>query len=276
MRKTASPGRSLAWVVLIAWSLTTIYPFFWVIINSFKPTDLVIRDSFNFPRSPTLDNYRTALNSLNVGRSYLNSCIMTGTTVICVAFMAGLAAYALARLKLRFRNLVKSLLLLSMLIPGFSTIIALYSTFNTLGILNTYLSLILVHTAGNLSFAVLVLANYMATVPQSVEEAAFLDGAKRLTIFSRIFVPISVPAFATVMTFTFMWSYNDLFSALILVNQARVRPISVLMSMVSSQFGTDFGFMTAAVVMVVVPVLLLYLFLQKNIIAGLTAGAIKG
>ncbi|MGM0549401.1 MAG: carbohydrate ABC transporter permease, partial [Bacillota bacterium] len=143
-------------------------------------------------------------------------------------------------------------------------------------IVNTYLALILPHTAGNLVFATMMLAAYMASISTEIEEAALLDGANRWQIFTKIFVPISRPAFATVGIFTFLWSYNDLFSALVFVPNKSVQPITVLLNQVKSQYGTDLGLQATAVIVTVIPVLLVYIILQKHIIKGLTQGAVKG
>lgn len=136
--------------------------------------------------------------------------------------------------------------------------------------------MILPQTAGNLTFAILVIAGYMSTIPKELEEAAFMDGCNRWQMFYRIFVPISRPVFASASIFVFLWSYNDLFSALIFVNKENVRPIVALLNEISSQYGTDFGLMATAVSLTVIPVFLVYLMISKYIQKGLTEGAVKG
>jgi raffinose/stachyose/melibiose transport system permease protein len=116
----------------------------------------------------------------------------------------------------------------------------------------------------------------MSTIPKELEEAAFMDGCNRWQMFAKIFVPISQPVFASASIFVFMWSYNDLFSALIFVNKENVRPIVALLNEISSQYGTDFGLMATAVSLTVIPVLIVYLFISKYIQKGLTEGAVKG
>ena len=127
-----------------------------------------------------------------------------------------------------------------------------------------------------LAFAIIVLMGFLSNIPIELEEAAFLEGCSPFRIFFRIIVPITKPAFATVAIFTFLWSYNDLFLQMIVLRQRETYPISNLLREISSQFGTDFGLMAASVVLVIVPVLIVYMFLQKNIVKGLTAGAVKG
>lgn len=256
--------------------MTTIFPLAWVLLNSFKQSREIITDTFSLPEDPTLQNYVNAFETVNIGKSYLNSFIMSGSVVFLVLFLGGLAAFVMARIKFRLRGILQTILIASLLVPAFATIVPVYRMMIYLDLVNTYLGLIIPHTAGNLPFAILVISAYMATIPRELEEAAVMDGCNRWKMFTRIFLPISLPSFATVGTFVFLWSYNDLFSSLVLVSHERVAPIVVLLSNVSSQYGTDYGLMTAAIVMTVIPVLVFYLFAQKTFEKGVTSGAVKG
>ncbi|SEN14555.1 carbohydrate ABC transporter permease [Lihuaxuella thermophila] len=269
--------KMVTYILLIAWSLTTIYPLFWVINNSFKPSDEVITDSFSLAASPTLQNYERAFQQIDIGQSYLNSLIMSGGTVFFTLLFGGLAAYTLSRFKFHLRGLIQTLLAASLLIPAFATVAPVFEILRKLELLNTYWALILPHTAGFLPFTILVLSSYMVTIPKELEEAAIMDGCNRWKVFSRVIVPVSKPAFSTAGIFVFLWSYNDLFSALIFVPQAEVRPINVLLSQISSQYsGTDYGLLATAVTLTLIPVLLIYLLAQKQVVKGLTSGAVKG
>lgn len=266
----------MMYAVLTGWALTTIYPLFWIVNNSFKVSRDVMNHSFSIALEPVMINYTTAFDRINIGRSYINSLIMSGSTVLLVLLFGGLAAYVLARFQFRGRRAIFSILYASLLIPTFATVVPVYELIIKWGLVNTYGGLIFPQTAGNLTFAILVLAGYMATIPKELEEAAFIDGCSRWTLFLKIFLPVARPAFASTSIFVFLWSYNDLFSALIFVNKENVRPIVALLNEISSQYGTDFGLMAAAVSLTVVPVLIIYLFIQKFIERGLTEGAIKG
>ncbi|MFD1953166.1 carbohydrate ABC transporter permease [Paenibacillus thailandensis] len=274
--KSAKPGTFVMYLVLSVWALTTIYPMFWIINNSFKVSRDVMNNSFSLALDPVMINYETAFERMNVGKSYLNSLIMSGGTVILVLFLGGLAAYVLSRFAFRGRRLLFSILYASLLIPAFATVVPVYELLIQWSLVNTYWGLILPQTAGNLTFAILVLAGYMSTIPKELEEAAFMDGCNRWQMFVKVFLPMTRPAFASASIFVFLWSYNDLFSALIFVNKDTVRPIVSLLNEISSQYGTDFGLMATAVSLTVVPVLIVYLFISKYIEKGLTEGAIKG
>ncbi|REK69487.1 carbohydrate ABC transporter permease [Paenibacillus paeoniae] len=271
-----SLGSFLSYLVLFGWSLSTIYAMFWIVNNSFKVSRDVMNNSFKIAFDPVMVNYTNAFDRVNIGKGYLNSLIMSGGTVLLVLLFGGLAAYVLSRFNFRGRRVLFSILYASLLIPAFATVVPVYELLIKTKLVNTYFGLMFPHTAGNLTFAILVLAGYMATIPKELEEAAFIDGCNRFSLFVKILLPISRPAFASAAIFVFLWSYNDLFSALIFVNKEAVRPIVLLLSEISSQYGTDFGLMATAVSLTVVPVLLVYLFISKYIEKGLTEGAVKG
>ena len=138
------------------------------------------------------------------------------------------------------------------------------------------LSVILPQVAGNLSFAIVVLTGYIRGLPIDLEEAAFLEGCGPIAIFFKVIVPLTKPSFATVAIFSFLWSYNDLFTQMFMLRREDTLAITVLLNRLTSQEGTDYGLMAAAVTLVVVPVIIVYIMMQKYIIKGLTAGAIKG
>ncbi len=232
--------------------------------------------SFALALDPVFINYTTAFDRINIGRSYMNSLIMSGSTVILVLILAGFAGYALSRFNFKGRRLIYSILYATLLIPAFATVVPVYEILIKTSLVNTYGGLIFPQTAGNLTFAILVIAGYMATIAKELEEAAFIDGCNRWQMLIKIFFPVSRPVFASVSIFVFLWSYNDLFSALIFVNKESVRPIVALLSEISSQYGTDFGLMATAVALTVIPVLIVYLFISKFIQKGLTEGAVKG
>ncbi len=269
-------GRVFVYILLSLWAISTIFPLVWVVLNSFKTSREIISETFKIPTNPTLENYINAFQTIDIGRSYMNSLVMSGSVVLLVLFFGGLAAFAMARMNFRLRGLLQTVLIMSLLIPAFATIVPVYRMMISLDLVNTYWGLIIPQTAGNLPFAILVISGYMATIPKEIEEAAVMDGCNRWKMFYRIFFPISLPSFATVGTFVFLWSYNDLFSSLVFVEHAHVRPIVVLLAQVSSQYGTDYGLMTAAITMVVIPVIVFYLLAQKTFEKGATAGSVKG
>ena len=279
------PSQVLTYVALSAWALTTIYPFFWVILNSFREKGLIRRDSFSIPTLSngfTLDNYREAMRRFNFKSAYFNSIAVSAIVTLVVIVLAGLAAYGLVRYRFRFRGLLYSLIMAGMMFPVFSTIIPVFRMEAAWGIASTgnrwlsLLSVILPQIAGNLCFAIIVLMGFIQSVPIDLEESAYLDGCNVFQVYFHIIMPAAKSSFATVAIFSFLWSYNDLFTQNFFLRYPPEKTITLLLNEISSQAGVNYGLMAASVVLIVVPVLVVYVLLQKHIIKGLTAGAIKG
>jgi raffinose/stachyose/melibiose transport system permease protein len=277
-------SHAFTYLVLCLWALTTIYPFIWVILNSFRQKGLIMSDSFSIPLGEafTWDNYITAWHRSDFKNAYLNSFLISGTVTVCVVVIAGLAAYGLVRYRFRGRGLLYSVVLGGMMFPVFSTIIPVFRMEAVMGIAGTgnrWLSLIAVilpQVAGNLCFAIVILMGFIQSVPIELEESAYLDGCNVFQIYFHIIIPAAKSSFATVAIFAFLWSYNDLFTQSFFLRYPQERAITGLLNEISSQAGVNYGLMAASVVLVVIPVLVVYVCLQKHIIKGLTAGAVKG
>ena len=284
VRTRFSAGTVMIYLALSFWALTTVYPIIWVVQNSFKGRDKILNDSFSLPVGElfTLANYKKAFNNLNVFGAYRNSIFISSMVAAFVIIFAGLAAFALVRYTFKLRGFLYSLVIAGMMFPAFATIIPVYTMEAKWGITNTgswwltMLSVILPQIAGNLSFAIVVLTGFIRGLPIELEEAAYMEGCNAFQIFFKVIVPLTKPSFATVAIFSFLWSYNDLFTQMFFLRRPEMKAITRLLNELTSQEGTNYGLMAAAVTLVVVPVLIVYIFLQKYIIKGMTAGAIKG
>lgn len=275
-KKKVSVSRVILYAVLIFWAVTTIFPFIWVIINSFKPSSELLTSSFSLPKEFTLDNYRNAFNNLNILRAYGMSFLISGSVTVGVIVLSSMMAFAMTRYKFRGKVILDGLLIASLMFPVFSTIIPVYQMMIKWGLLNSATSVILPQIASNLSFATIVMMGFMRSIPIDIEESAYMEGANVFTVFTRIIVPISKPAISTVAIFSFLWSYNDLFVQTTMIGKRANYPVCALLNEISSKYGTDYGLMAASVTIILIPVFIVYLLLQKNIIKGLTAGAVKG
>lgn len=275
---------SAVYLCLILWALTTIYPIVWVVQNSFKAKNKILEDSFSLPLGElfTLANYKKAFENLEILSAYKNSIFISGMVCVIVILLAGLASFALVRYHFKLRSTLYTLVVAGMMFPVFATIIPVYAMETSWGIAGTekwwlsMLSIILPQVAGNLSFAIIVLTGYIRGLPIELEEAAFMEGCGPIRIFFKVVVPLTKPSFATVTIFSFLWSYNDLFTQMFFLRRPETRAITRLLNELSSNEGTDYGLMAAAVSLVVLPVMIVYVFLQKYIIKGMTAGAVKG
>ena len=283
--KKVTPAKAGTYVVLTFWALTTLYPFVWVILNSFREKGLIRKDSFSIPTPGngfTMGNYEKAMERFDFSNAYLNSLIVSIAVTIAVVIIAGFAAYGLVRYRFRLRGLCYSLIMAGMMFPVFSTIIPVFRMEAAWGIAssgNRWLSLlavILPQIAGNLCFAIIVLMGFIESVPMELEESAYMDGCHVFQVYFHIIIPAAKSSFATVAIFSFLWSYNDLFTQNFFLRTPKEKTITLMLNEISSQAGVDYGLMAASVVLIVVPVLIVYIALQKHIIKGLTAGAIKG
>ncbi len=279
-------SKVISYVILTFWAITTAYPFLWVILNSFRVRGEIRSDSFSIPwpwtSSFTLDNYITANQRSDFAAGYTNSILISVVVTVVVVLLAGLFAYGMVRYRFRGQKFLHGMIIAAMMFPVFSTIIPVFRMEVLWGIASTQnrwhslLSTVLPQIAGNLAFAIVVLMGFIRSVPIDLEEAAYLDGCNVFQIYFKIIIPVAKPSFATVAIFSFLWSYNDLFTQTFFLRYPKEKTITLLINEISSQAGVNYGLMAASVVLVVVPVLIVYVLLQKNIIKGLTVGAVKG
>ena len=279
-----SVGIIVVYLGLIIWALTTIYPIIWVIQNSFKAKDKILGNSFALPLGElfTMANYRKAFRTADILGAYKSSLFISGMVALLVVLLAGMGAYALARYKFKGSGLINSLVVGAMMFPAFATVISVYQMEFSWGIASTrswflnMLSVILPQVAGNMAFAMVVLNGYIKGLPIELEEAAYMEGCNAFQIYFKVIMPLTKPSFATVAIFSFLWSYNDLFTQSFFLRTPDMYSITQMLNNISAKEGTDYGMMAAVVALIIVPVIIVYCFLQKYIIKGMTAGAVKG
>ena len=272
-KRRISPGYVLVYLFLIIWSLTTIFPLGWSNNNSF---------SFPLGNAFSLDNYRNIFENYNLFSAYRNSIIISGSVALVVILLSGMAAYVLCRYQFHGKKLLTLLLYAGMMFPIYSTIIPVLRMQAGWGIVNSpsvganLLSVILPQIAGNMSFAIIVLTGYIRMLPMELEEAAYIGGCNMFQTYFRIVFPLCKPSLVTVGIFSFLWSYNDLFTQMFFLRTKENWAITILLNNIASKEGVNYGAMFASVTLIVIPVLVVYLFLNKSIIKGMTVGAVKG
>ncbi len=275
-KKKINIWKIIIYALLIAWAVTTIFPFLWVIVNSFKPSAEVLSSSFSLPKAFTLMNYKNAFSNLNVLQAYKTSILISGSVTIGVMLLSTMMAFAITRYNFKGKKFLNNLIVASLMFPVFSTIIPVFRIMVSWNLVNKEIAVILPQIAGNLSFATIIMIGFLKEIPIELEEAAYMEGASVFKVFTTIIVPLSKSSLSTVGIFSFLWSYNDLFVQMIMIRDRTKYPVCSLLQEISSKYGTDYGLMAASVAIIVVPVLIVYILLQKNIIKGLTAGAVKG
>jgi ABC-type glycerol-3-phosphate transport system permease component len=271
--------RLLVATILLAFLSFNLVPLIWTISTSVKPTPEIFTSPPSFwPHTFTLEHYRTVLVERDFGRYVLNSVLVgLGATVLAL-LVGALAAYALARLDHPRAGLLEKAILAGALFPPAVLLIPLYQVALRLGLLNTYLILILSHAALNLPFVIWVLTAFFREVPRELEEAARLDGFSNLGILFRVILPLSLPAVAATAILVFIFSWNEFLFALAFITTPAKRTVPVMVALLSgtSLYEIPWGPITAAVVATTAPVVVAILIFQRWIVSGLTAGAVKG
>lgn len=267
----------IGYVVLIAFLLLILLPFYWMFITSFKlNTDISAYPPSLFPSHLTLSHYGTAFGKFGFGVYIRNSVIVALLSTFFVLSFASMAGFAIARLPVKAKIPMMMGLLMISVFPPIAIITPLYMLLRDVGWLNSYQALIIPYTAFNLPFAIWILRNYFLQVPGALFEAAKIDGASVFQTFYRIFLPLTTPGMFTAAVFTFVASWTEFFMALVFNSSDSMRTIPVGIALFSGQFSVPYGDLFAGSVVSIVPVLILVVIFRKWIVSGLTAGAVKG
>jgi len=255
----------------------SIFPFYYAILTSFKTGTDLFRVTY-IPRSFDLSNYAGVLKQGAFLRNVLNSVFIATSTVVFALFLAVTASYALARVRFRGRALLLMTILAVSMFPQIAVLAGLFELVRFLGIYNTPWAMILSYTIFTLPFTVWVLTTFMRDLPVELEEAAIVDGATPWVIVTRIFLPLLWPALVTTGLLAFIGAWNEFLFALTFTASETTRTVPVAIAMLSgaTQFETPWGSIMAASVLVTVPLVILVLVFQRKIVAGLTAGGVKG
>lgn len=261
--------------LLLAVSASMLLPFLWMVLTAFKdqPQTFSVPPTF-LPDPWIFTNFADSLNAMPFGRAYWNSTYVAVLTVVLQLATCSLAAYAFARLNFPFKDLIFGLFLATMMIPGHVTIIPLYLIMRDLGWLDTHLSLII--PSGLFSaFGVFLLRQFMKTLPLELEEAAFLEGADRGRIFLQITLPLIKAPMAALAVFTFLGSWNSLFTPNIFLSSEKLFTVPLMLNFFKGMYVTDWTLLMAGATIAVIPVLIVFLIGQKYIIEGIALTGIK-
>jgi multiple sugar transport system permease protein len=267
-------------VNLVTWTLVLLiaFPLLWMIITSVKPqTELFRIPPTWFPETITFEHYWRLLTETPFLIYFRNSVVLATTTTIFVVALGTLGAYSLVRFKYRGRETLAMLVLFTYLLPSVVLIIPLYLMMVAIGLSNTLVSLILAHTTFALPYALWLLRSFMEGVPEDLESAALVDGASRMGAFRDIILPQLLPGIISTALFTFILSWNEYLYALVLVNSDSVAPLTTgVMSMLISAFNIEWSLLMAASVMMSLPLIIVFAFLQSYLTSGFGAGGVKG
>ena len=282
-RRPAQTGkivnRVLFWLLILVILGYTIFPFYWAIVTSFKPSgELFDTPVAYWPKTFTLENYQAVLNNPDFLQALRNSAITAVSTVLIALVIGSLAAYALGRLAFRGKTFILYTVLAMSMFPAIAILGSLYQMIVAIGLYNRIPALILSYMTFTLPFTVWVLTNFFRSMPGELEEAAFVDGATPMQTFRMVLLPLAAPGLVTTGLLAFIAAWNEYLFALTFTQDYSARTVPVAIASIGgrSQFELPWANLMAASIIVTIPLIILVLIFQRRIIAGLTAGAVKG
>ncbi|MET0714765.1 MAG: carbohydrate ABC transporter permease [Mycetocola sp.] len=278
-RRSSGRGkRAIRHVFLLIFALLMLYPLLWMVISSFKPSNLILSQTGLFPTELTTDNYTDGWDALGTPFTMflINSGVVAVGSILGNLFSCALTAYALARLNFRGNKLYFGLALLTMMLPFHVLIIPQYILFAEIGWINTYAPLLVPKFLATDAVFIFLMVQFIRSIPRELDHAAMLDGAGPFRIFWSVILPLMQPALITTTIFTFIWTWNDYFGPLLYLTKTKLYTVPVaLKSLVDTETQSGIGIMFAMSLVSLVPILLFFLFAQKHIIKGIATTGIK-
>ena len=270
-------GLLLVRVPLAIFLIVILFPFFWILSTSLKQPQEIMSSVLTYiPENLTFENYKKVWSSIGFSRYFLNSFCASGVAVINVTMISLLGGYALARYKFAGKGVVMMLLLLTQMIPGIILVIPLFRVWLRLRLNNTLYSLMLTYSTTQLPFCMVMMSGFFAGLPKELEEAAQIDGCTLLGALFRVLIPTIAPGIVATGAFAFVNSWNDFVYALNFINDQKLFTLPVGLSMMKGEFTIDYGALCAGCIISLIPVLLLFAYIQKYLVKGLASGAVKG
>jgi len=275
-------GKEIVYHILVTFgALVMVYPLLWMVLSSFKPTDMVLPTADQLiPTTWTLDNYARGWKGFmgySFGTFFANSFFISLVSTFGTLLSSAFVAYALQRLKFRLRKLLFVLVLSTMMLPAQILMIPQFMWYRHLNWVGTYYPMILPYFFAIQGFFVYLIMNFIGGIPKSLDEAAKIDGCSYYGIFFHVILPLIVPALVTSAIFSFIWRWDDYLSALLYVNRADMRPVSLALQLFNDpSSGSDIGSTLAMSTLSIVPATVIFLIFQKSLVEGIASTGIKG
>lgn len=267
---------ALVYAALIVVLLQTIYPLFWVLSGSLKTKNEIITNVWGPPAGLEFGNYAEAWKMAGMGMRIVNSVSITAAALVVLVAAATPCAYALARLRFRGRGVVTAAIVAAMFVPPQVMAIPLFMVARDLGLINNRLGVAVIYAASSLPLSVFILRSFFLTLPADLEDAARVDGASRFQVLLHIMLPLIRPGVALVLIFGFIEIWNDFFLAFLLLRKPELQTIPLGLVSFFQQYDSLWNLYFAALMITTLPVIIVFLLMQRQFIAGLTAGAVKG
>jgi len=263
-------------LILSLTGFTTLYPLIWMTYTSFKTNQEIALNTFSLPTSLHFENYLNAWKTANMSVYFMNSIFVTVMSIMLTMFIGALAAFILAKFEFKAKKWVYSLFIVGMLIPMQAILVPLFIQMRTVHLLDSPLSLILSYTAFGLPITIFILESFIGAFPNSIIEAAIMDGCSVFKIFIKMIIPMSRPALATVIIINFLNNWKEFSFALIFISSDEHKTLPLGLYNFIGAYSSNYAELMAAMMIASLPVILVYFILQEQIINGMTAGAVKG
>jgi|YelNatPaOPRAMG01_1025707.scaffolds.fasta_scaffold16586_3 raffinose/stachyose/melibiose transport system permease protein len=277
--KATSPARAffiaLIQFLFVVYAVIIFYPLFNMIVSSFKTTREILRFPFSLPGKLDFGNYRTLWIDKGFSRFFFNSIWITLVSMIFVLFFGSMAAYGVSRYQYRLRTFVYLLFLSGIMLPLKAAIIPLFLLMKNLGFIDKPVSIILIYIAMGLPSTIFILSGFMKTIPKDLEYAARIDGCSDWMIYRRVIMPVVAPAIALVSIYNAVPIWNDFFFPLVFIQNPKWKTLPLGLTTFFGQHSTDWSLLFTALTIAILPVLILYIFMAKYFIKGMTTGAVK-
>jgi raffinose/stachyose/melibiose transport system permease protein len=274
-RSLVGLGKLIAYLLIILFSLVVAYPLIAVLFDSFKTSVQFFDNPWTWPTSLDWSNYQYAWSVAHIPRFMLNSAIVSVATIVLTLAFASMAAYAFSSFRFAGNRPLFVMFILLLIVPAPVSIIPLYVIVTRLHLINTYFALILPYTSGSLPLSIFILRAFFDSIPRELVDAARIDGCSQVRAFVSVILPISKPALATVTILTFLGAWNEFFLALIFIHDPNLMTLPLGLQSFFYQYFTQWPYVFAALCMANIPVIIVYVLMQRQFISGLTAGALK-
>lgn len=266
----------LKWVIILLFAVYTLFPLLWLLITSLKTNAEYFNDPFSFPAVPQFQNYINAFSQANLGQMIWNSVTVAVTATAANVFVAAMASYAISRFDFKGKEIFFTIFSAGVMVPLNALMVPYFTIFSRIGLLDSMNALRILYTAIGLPIAVIIIRGFMDSLPREIEEAAYIDGCGFFGRFFRIILPLSKTGLITAATFQFITCWNEFVYANLLTSSPQNKTIQIGIRYFTNQFTTDYVSMYAAIIIAIVPSVLGYALFQKQIISGMTSGAVKG
>lgn len=264
------------YLFLLFFTFIAVAPIVWALISSFKTYAEINSSALSWPSSFRLDNYRDAFKYAPIVRYFLNSIIIVGSSVLVTVCLVAMCSYIISRFEFKLKMVIVLLISASLMLPAQAISQPLFTIFQKLGIFDTKLGLVIVYSAMGIPMSFFVMTSYYKTISMALEESAYIDGASFLQAFWHIVLPLARPGLVTIAMLQFVNTWNEFYFALMLTSGDRARTIPIALNYYMGTFANNYSALFAAVVLTVLPTIVLFIVLQRQVMESLTAGAVKG